>query len=141
MITSDPRTGDRTSPLSREKILVVDDDHDVRTAVVDQLTHLGYRVISASSGSEALDILARVADVDLMFTDIVMAGGMNGGELAEEAKQVRPGLKILFASGYFEGALVRNGHIERNQQFLVKPYRRKELALKVKEVLGAEALG
>jgi two-component SAPR family response regulator len=96
-------------------------------------------VISVSSGSEALDILARVADVDLMFTDVVMAGGMYGGELSEEAKRIRPGLKMLFASGYFEGALVRDGHIEAKRQFLVKPYRKKELALKVEEVLSSKA--
>jgi PAS domain S-box-containing protein len=127
-------------PPAREKILLVDDDDSVRDAAMQQLTSLGYRVIAASNGTEALDLLSRNLDVDLLFTDVIMPGGMNGGEVAEAARSVRPGLKVLFASGYFEGALVREGNIEASAQFIVKPYRKKELALKMEEVLGAKAL-
>jgi len=127
-------------PLAREKILLVDDDDSVRGVAMQQLTSLGYQVIPASSGREALDLLARNPDVDLLFTDVIMPGGMSGGQVAEAARNVRPGLKVLFASGYFEGALVREGNIEASAQFLVKPYRKKELAQKVEEVLGTRAL-
>ena len=121
------------------RILVVEDDDLVRKVAIDQLTRLGYDVVAASSGPEALDILAQRSDIDLLFTDVVMPGGLNGGEVAEKARRIRPGLKVLFASGYFEGALVRNGSIEASAQFLVKPYRKSELAEKVEEVLGARA--
>ena len=127
-------------PPAREMILLVDDDDSVRGVAMQQLTSLGYRVISASNGVEALDLLARNPDIDLLFTDVIMPGGMNGGQVAEAARELRPGLKVLFASGYFEGALVREGNIEASAQFLVKPYRKKELALKMEEVLAAKAL-
>ena len=137
-LTPAPRTVAAIAP-QRAKILVVEDDDLVRRVAVDQLTRLGYEVIAASSGTEALDILAGRSDIDLLFTDVVMPGGLNGGEVAEKARRLRPALKVLFASGYFEGALVRNGSIEASGQFLVKPYRKSELAEKVEEVLRAAA--
>lgn len=123
----------------RAKILVVEDDDLVRQVSIDQLTRLGYDVVAVSNGPAALDILAGPSDIDLLFADAMMPGGMNGGEVAEKARRLRPGLKVLFASGYFEGALVRNGSIEASAQFLVKPYRKSELAEKVEAVLGAKA--
>jgi len=118
------------------KILVVDDDQGVLDAAVEQLRSLGYRVISASSGVEALELLQRDASVDLLFTDVVMAGELAGRALAAKALEMRPGLKVLFASGYFEGALVVKGQLETDVQFLAKPYRKKELAKKIEEVLS-----
>ena len=123
----------------RKKILLVDDDEAVRIAAVDLLTSLGYEVIVASSGPEALDTLALVDDIDVLFTDVVMPGGMDGGEVAKKAQLLRPGMKVLFASGYFEAALVREGNIAASTHFLVKPYRKKELALKMAEVLSSAA--
>jgi len=120
-----------------KKVLLVDDDDAVRGAAVGLLTSLGYQVVAAPGGTEALAIMARMADIDVLFTDVVMPGGMSGGELAEQARMLRPDLKILFASGYFEGALVREGNIAASTHFLVKPYRKKELALKMDEVLNA----
>ena len=102
---------------------------------MEQLTSLGYRVISASSGAEALALLERDDGVDLLFTDVVMPGEMAGRMLAAKAIEMRPGLKVLFASGYFEGALLGKGQLESDVQFLAKPYRRKELAEKIEEVL------
>ena len=122
----------------RKKVLLVDDDEDVRVTAVGLLTSLGYQVIVASSGAEALDLLARIDDIDVLFTDVVMPGGMDGGEVAEKARALRPSVKILFTSGYFEGALVREGSIAANTHFLVKPYRKKDLALKMDEVLAAK---
>lgn len=124
-------------PRSRQKILVVDDDDRVRDVAHSQLTSLGYDVVVAGDGAEAIEILKRVTDIDLLFTDVVMPGGMTGREVARQAQLVRPGLKVLFTSGYFEGALVREGTMEESVLFLVKPYRKKELAQKVGEVLGA----
>jgi PAS domain S-box-containing protein len=120
----------------RKKVLLVDDDEAVRTAAVGLLDSLGYDVIVASGGAEALDMLTRIDDIDVLFTDVVMPGGMDGGEVAERAQLLRPGLKFLFASGYFEPALVRKGSIAASTHFLAKPYRKKELALKMEQVLG-----
>ncbi|MCF8534339.1 MAG: response regulator [Reyranella sp.] len=123
----------------RKKVLLVDDDEAVRTAAVGLLTKLGYEVIVASSGSEALDLLVGVPDVDVLLTDVKMPGGMDGGEVAARAQEMCPDLKVLFVSGYFEGALVRQGTIAASTHFLVKPYRRRELALKMDEVLSSKA--
>lgn len=120
-------------------ILVVDDDDEVREAVSRQLTSLGYNTIIAADGLEALDALACDSDIDLLFTDVVMPGGMGGREVAEEARLMRPGLKVLYTSGYFEGALLRNGSIDANAQLLPKPYRKIKLAEKVLEALKSKA--
>jgi PAS domain S-box-containing protein len=120
----------------RKKVLLVDDDEAVRTAAVGLLENLGYEVVVASGGAEALDMLTRIDDIDVLFTDVIMPGGMDGGEVAERAQALRPDLKFLFASGYFEAALVRKGTISASTHFLVKPYRKRELALKMEQVLG-----
>jgi PAS domain S-box-containing protein len=118
------------------KILVVDDNHGVLGIAIDQLTSLGYRVIAASSGADALEMLRQDDEVDLLFTDVVMPGELAGRALAAKAMEMRPGLKVLFASGYFEGALVGKGELDVDVQFLPKPYRKQELARKIEEVLG-----
>lgn len=123
----------------RKKVLLVDDDEAVRGAAVGLLESLGYEVLVASNGQAALDVLARSEGIDVLFTDVIMPDGMSGGELAEKARQLLPELKILFASGYFEGALVRDGNLAASTHFLVKPYRKKELAQKMDEVLAAAA--
>lgn len=130
-----------TSPSepTREQILVVDDNDEVRGVAVRQLTSLGYRVIAASSGAEALEILGSEVDIDLLFTDVVMPGGINGREVVDQARRQRPDLKVLFTSGYFEGALVRSGEIGRNVEFIVKPYRKQQLADKVRAGLDGTA--
>lgn len=118
-----------------QQILVVDDDDQVRAVAVRQLTSLGYRVVAAPGGTEALELLRAVPDIDLLFVDVMMPDGMSGRECAAQARTMRPGLKVLFASGYFEGALVQRGDIDEATDFLVKPYRKKDLAAKVQEVL------
>lgn len=117
------------------RILVVDDDKHVREHAVDELSRLGYGVVSAGSGEEALAVLQREDDIDLLFTDVVMPGVLAGRALAAKATELRPRLKVLFASGYFEGALVGRGDLETDVQFLMKPYARKELAQKIEAVL------
>src|SRR5690606_5145461 len=83
-----------------EHILVVEDDDEVRRHTIAQLEALGYRTTSASSGSEALALVEQTPDIDLVFTDVIMPGGMNGRELAEQVGRVRPQLRVLFTSGY-----------------------------------------
>jgi PAS domain S-box-containing protein len=119
-----------------EQILVVDDNEEVRVVAVRLLTSLGYRVIAVSDGAQALEALASGVQIDLLFTDVVMPGGLNGREVAEEARKLRSRLKVLFTSGYFEGALVRQGEIEEDVEFIMKPYRRKDLAEKVRALLA-----
>ncbi len=125
------------SPATRAKILVVDDNSGVLEEATEQLTRLGYDVVSASSGAEALAVLERGEKIDLLFTDVVMPGDIAGRDLADKASELRPGLKVLFASGYFEGALVSKGALETDVQFIAKPYRMKALAQKVEEVLAS----
>jgi PAS domain S-box-containing protein len=121
---------------SSARILVVDDNGGVLAEAVEMLTDLGYGVLSASNGAEALALLERAPDVDLLFTDVVMPGEVSGRALGERAMQLRPGLKVLFASGYFEGALVTKGELETDVHFLAKPYRMRELAQKIEDVLS-----
>lgn len=113
--------------LRGAKILLVDDDALVREQIEDQLTNLGYQVIASSKGTEALEILGRVSDIDLLFTDVVMPNGIGGRELAVIARQLRPDLKVLFTSGYFQDALVKKGELAAGVECLVKPYRRTQL--------------
>ncbi len=119
------------------KILVVDDDDGVRDVAMMQLKSMGYNVLAASNGPDALEMLRANPDIDLLFTDVVMPGGLNGREVAEQARKIMPGLKVLFTSGYFEGALVRDGALESSVRLLVKPYRKNELAETMAEVLAA----
>ena len=121
------------------KILVVDDNQGVLEETLEMLSSLGYSVVSASNGKDALAVLEANKDVDLLFTDVVMPGQIAAGDLASQARQMCPGLKVLFASGYFEGALVSKGDLETDVRFIAKPYRKKELVVKIDEVLNASA--
>jgi CheY-like chemotaxis protein len=114
-------------------ILLVEDDAMVRNLTHDQLVALGYQVIMAVNGHAALEIVRQRADLDLLFTDIEMPGGMNGVQLAAAAIALRPSLKVLYASGYTEHAN------NQNSRLLSKPYRRAELAKQVREVLMERA--
>lgn len=84
-----------------------------------------------------MDIIRDSDDVDLLFTDVVMPGGMNGRELADTATALLPQLKVLYTSGYTENAIVHNGRLDQSVQLLSKPYRRQDLALKVRHALEA----
>ncbi len=132
-------TGDEP-PRGREIILVTEDDPFVRAYVVSAIEELGYRVIAAEDAREALTQLTQGAEVDVLFTDIVMPGGMNGWELAERAQQIRPALRLLFTSGYALETLVARGRIHPGTAILNKPYRRPELARRLREVLDSPPL-
>jgi PAS domain S-box-containing protein len=122
-----------------ETVMVVEDDPKVRRIVVRNLVDLGYRVIEASSATEALAQLRNGVEADLLFTDVVMPGGMTGIELARAAMVDRPGLKILLTSGFAEAALKEGGLMSGDLQLLSKPYRRDELARRLRAALGASA--
>lgn len=120
-----------------ESILVVEDDDLVRDHVVMQLGSLGYRVRQAASAADALDVLNEDDSIDLLFTDVVMPGAMNGKQLADAALLRRPDLKVLFTSGYTEDAIVHQGRLDPGVNLLGKPYRRAELVAKIRQVLGS----
>ena len=122
-----------------EVILAVDDNANVRAAVVVQLRALGYEVREADNGHAALAILERDEKIDLLFTDMVMPGGLNGKELAIKARARRPDLKVLFTSG-FPGTTPSSGpELDNSDVLLSKPYRRDDLEKAVREMLGAGA--
>jgi signal transduction histidine kinase/CheY-like chemotaxis protein len=120
-----------------ETVLVVEDDTDVIASARESLMDLGYKVLLAANAREALDILERkTRRVDILFSDVVMPGGMNGVQLAVEARRLRPDLKVLLTSGYAD-AVLREHDIPANTPLLSKPYQRDELAQKIRLVLGA----
>jgi signal transduction histidine kinase len=124
-------------PIGNETVLLVEDNDLVRQHGEKLLRELGYKVLVAGNGSEAMVILERGDPVDLLFTDVVMPGGMSGRELAQRVAALRPSLKILFTSGYAENAIVHQGRLDPGVHLLRKPYPRSELALKLRQLLDA----
>jgi CheY-like chemotaxis protein len=119
-----------------EAVLVAEDDPFVRSYAVTCLSSLGYRVIEAVDGRDALQRLSDGVEADILFTDVVMPGGINGWELAERARQSRPGLKVLLTSGYALETLAERGRLPRGAVILNKPYRKAELAKRLREALA-----
>ncbi|RXH38876.1 ATP-binding protein [Bradyrhizobium zhanjiangense] len=126
---------DRKIVGGKETVLCVEDDRDVRRYVTVQLESLGYKVISAANAAEALAVSAEGTAFDLLFTDIVMAGGMNGRELAEQMVAARPSLRVLFTSGYAYDSLHTQGRATMGAPLLRKPYRKAELARMLRRCL------
>jgi signal transduction histidine kinase/ActR/RegA family two-component response regulator len=122
----------------RETILVVEDDALVRKYVTGQLQSLGYRTLEAANGAEALAIVDSDVEVELLFTDVIMPGSMNGRVLAEEAIKRRPALKVLFTSGYTENAILSNGCLPAGVLLLAKPYRKAALAHMVRQAVNSD---
>ena len=117
-----------------ETVLVVEDDHGVREFAASVLRELGYRVLEASNGELALEVLDRETEIDLLFTDVVMPGRLNGADLARAARQTRPSLRILFTSGYTTRLLEKEWPAEE-VELLRKPYRSIDLAERVRAIL------
>jgi PAS domain S-box-containing protein len=137
-----PREGDNVAqvteaPRGNETILVVEDDPFVRGYAVATLEGLGYRTLLAANGPEALTRLSADTAIDMLFTDIVMPGGMNGWDLAQRARALRPGIKVLFTSGYALDTLLANGRELHGVLILMKPYRKADLALRIRQALSA----
>jgi PAS domain S-box-containing protein len=118
-----------------ETVLVVEDDPDVRSLAVSLVGALGYRVLHASDGPSAVAVLKTRSDIDLLFTDMVMPGGMTGAELARTAMALRPGIAVVYTSGYTEAAVARNGDLDPGIELLSKPYRRQILARALRAAL------
>jgi PAS domain S-box-containing protein len=124
-----------TQPTTRGTVLVVEDDPFVRSYAINCLASLGYQVVEAVDGGDALKKLAEGVSADILFTDVVMPGGISGWELAERAHQVRPEMRVLLTSGYALETLSANGRLPTGLAILNKPYRKADLAHRLREVL------
>ncbi len=130
------RNIETSSPGARDEcVLIVEDDTDVRTLAVNLIDDLGYRVLEAGDGKAALGILERERRIDLLLTDVILPGGMNGDEIARRAPEYQPDIKIMFMSGYSHDALIHQGRMDDSVVLLQKPFRRAELAVKLREAL------
>jgi CheY-like chemotaxis protein len=126
----------RGIPRSKgETILIVEDDIDVRKTALKQLKALGYEVVEAANGAAALELIVKGLRPALIFTDIMMPGGMSGVDLSREALKHDPGLKIIFVSGYAEPSAFGEVEDVKAIPILRKPYTEMELALKIREAL------
>ena len=138
--SSQPAADEDALPRGNETILVVEDDPFVRSSVILRVESLGYKVVLAVDGREAVMKLRTNPEIDMLFTDIVMPGGMSGWEVAKLAQQMRPGLPTVFTSGYALEALVDQGRAPMKSIVLTKPYRKAELAHRLREALTATSL-
>ncbi|NNG03076.1 MAG: PAS domain S-box protein [Inquilinus sp.] len=135
-----PMAGDRRSPPppsgTGETILVVEDDPSLQRVAHTMLTSLGYRVLTASNGKDALKALGEDPEISLMFTDLALPHGMNGATLAKQAAARHPALKVLYTSGFADYAGIRYEALDEDTPLIAKPYRKAVLAQQVRELLG-----
>jgi len=135
---TDPVVTDSRIDGGSETILVVEDHDDLRAYSSGVLRELGYRVLEAANGRAALDLLQSENDVALLFTDVVMPAGLDGRQLADEALRRRPGIKVLFTTGYTRNAIVHNGQLDAGVNLIGKPFTFRELAMKVRHLLDRD---
>jgi PAS domain S-box-containing protein len=135
-VKADQEQAETADHPGSELILLVEDNDSVRELAKFQLQALGYRVLEAATSTEALRAVAEHGDIDLLFTDVVMPGQLNGRELAQEACKLNPRIKVLYCSGYAENALLRHGMLERDSSMLNKPYTRQQLLRQICGVLS-----
>jgi PAS domain S-box-containing protein len=122
---------------AEETILVLEDDDDVRISSVESLREIGYRVLEAHDGPSALRLLERQMRVDLLFSDVVLPGGLTGAQVGAQARAMRPGLKVLFTTGYARNAIIHQGRLDKGVHLITKPFSLNDLAAKVRDVLDA----
>lgn len=126
-----------TAPQGAAHILVVEDDDTVRISVANYLKGLGYTVSQAPDGVTATQMIGRDGSIDLLFTDVEMPGGMNGRQLADRSRLLRPDLRVLFTSGYTEDQIISQGRLRQaGWPFIQKPYRRAHLAIAIANALS-----
>ncbi|MBR1233589.1 ATP-binding protein [Bradyrhizobium sp. AUGA SZCCT0182] len=130
-------TGNSGGEHGDESILIVEDDALVREYVVAQISRFGYHTQAAGNAAEALAIIDRPERIDLLFTDVIIPGGLNGRQLATEALKRRPGLKVLYTSGYTENAIVHHGRLDAGVLLLPKPYLSSDLARMLRTALAS----
>ncbi len=128
-----------TAKGGSETVLIVEDDMLVRNYVVTQLQALGYVTLASGNATEALALIDSEREIDLLFTDIIMPGPMNGRQLADEVKRRRPHCRLLFTSGYTENAIIHHGRLDPGVLLLAKPYRKSDLARMLRQALGTGA--
>jgi signal transduction histidine kinase len=116
-------------------VLVIDDEPSIRMLITDVLSDTGYSVLEASDGPAGLRVLQSAARIDLLITDVGLPGGMNGRQVADAARTLRPDLRVLFITGYAENALMGNGHLEKGMHVLAKPFEVERLAIKIRELV------
>ncbi len=120
-----------------QTVLVVDDEATIRHLIDEVLDEVGYTVIGAADGASGIKVLQSGARVELLITDVGLPNGMNGRQVADAARALRPGLKVLFITGYAENAAVGNGHLEPGMELLTKPFSMEALKVKVGEMMKA----
>jgi CheY-like chemotaxis protein len=130
-------TGTSGTEHGDESILIVEDDALVREYVMTQIGRFGYHTMAAGNAAEALAIIDGPEHVDLLFTDVIMPGGLNGRQLATEAMKRRPDLKVLYTSGYTENAIVHHGRLDAGVLLLPKPYLSSDLARMIRTALAS----
>jgi len=123
-------------PVGNETIMVVEDDALVRDFVTAQLQSLGYRTVNAANGPAALKLIEGGQAFDLLFTDVIMPGGMSGRDLADKVRARRPGTRVLYTSGYTDNAIVHQGRLDPGVLLLTKPYRKAQLADMIRRALS-----
>jgi len=133
------QTENHDSPRRPEKILLVEDEEEVNRFSTEVLRDKGYQVISTHEGASALRLLDANPDIRLLFTDVVLPGGMNGRQLADEALRRHPQLKVLFTTGYTRDAIFHEGRLDANVDLLTKPFTAEALRRKVRQILDLEA--
>jgi CheY-like chemotaxis protein len=137
--SSDPTAEDATGFEGGfgETVLVIDDEPTVRLLVTDLLQDAGYRMLEAGDGMAGLKLLQSDRRIDLLITDVGLPGGMNGRQVADAARVLRPELKVLFITGYAENAIIGNGHLEPGMQVITKPFAMEALANKVRDMIDS----
>jgi len=126
---------DEVPAAQGETVLVVEDDPEVRALATAMLSSLGYQVLEAAAGAAALKQLESAAEVDLLLTDVMLPGGMNGRVLATEVVRRNPEIKVLYMSGYTENAIAHHGRLDADAELLQKPFRRIDLARAIRKIL------
>ncbi|MGE0719138.1 MAG: PAS domain S-box protein, partial [Alphaproteobacteria bacterium] len=125
-----------------ETVLVCEDDDEVRAFSVEVLRDLGYRVLEAADGPAALRLIQRSGErIDLLFTDVVLPGGMTGAVLARRALELRPSIRVLFTTGYARNAIVHQGRLDPGVELITKPFSYSDLAARVRDLLDAPVSG
>ncbi len=121
-------------------ILVLDDNERARRLAELMLTELGHEVVVTGTAAQALEVVASGRHIDLLFSDVVLGGEMNGPDVAAQARERRPDLPVLFASGHTRRGVVANGLLSEDAPFIAKPYRRAALAESVERMLADKRL-
>ncbi|MCD5992850.1 PAS domain-containing protein [Pseudomonas sp. CDFA 602] len=136
--TADAECAQAVPTLSAQTVMIVDDEPTIRMLVSEVLEDQGYIAIEAGEGASALRVLESDARIDLLVTDVGLPGGMNGRQLADAARVLRPGLKVLFITGYAENAIIGNGHLDPGMWVLTKPFTMEAFASRIYKMIDAE---